>query len=86
MLHLREHYWKWLHLEEQAWVHVADSAVVEQFVRILPAKGGIWLLQHLHGTLSDAMWLMENFVDAEWSLETEFPRTLMMHGMNHREA
>lgn len=47
---LKEHCWKWLHLDEQSRAQVVYSSGIEQFIRTSPAKGRDWVFSTAWGT------------------------------------
>ncbi|XP_075771825.1 uncharacterized protein LOC142823927 [Pelodiscus sinensis] len=56
---------RWLEPENKTGTQVADLVTLEQYIRILPTKGQLWVRRHLPETLDEAVTLMEHFLAAE---------------------
>ncbi|XP_075771804.1 uncharacterized protein LOC142823921 [Pelodiscus sinensis] len=56
---------RWLEPENKSGVQVAETIILEQYVKILPSEGQRWVRRHLPETLEEAVTLMEHFLAAE---------------------
>nr|XP_014425862.1 uncharacterized protein LOC106731552 [Pelodiscus sinensis] len=64
---------RWLELENKSGVQVAETIILEQYVKILPSEGQQWVRRHLPETLEEAVTLMEHFLVAK-GVEAPRPR------------